>query len=538
MVITAKLNNGRIELRGSYTAELEGFYRSLPTCRWDKKQLCWACAATPAAAARIVESGIQADAEVESIAARFQSRSAAAAAFREAEGPQPEICKTRLWRHQLRAYHFARQLDSTMLSCAMGTGKSLVALTLICNRGDRLVLIVCPTTVMAVWRREFDKHAATPWTILVLDGTQSVKRKAEIAESAVSGRGNRAVVVNYEAIWRPEFKAFATRTKWDCVIADESHRAKGHGSKTSKALADIGKAAKHRLALTGTPMPHSPMDIFGQFRFLDPGIFGTSYHYFRTRFAISGHFGADHIVGFQNQDELAARMRLVTFEVSSDVLELPDAQHHQRTFDLSKKTRTVYDSLKDEMIALIEDGTITAANALVKLLRLQQITSGFVTDDEGAELELGTEKVSMLGDLLEDINEPVVVFCRFRRDLRLIESVAGRLGRTYGEISGARKDLTDHAQMPEGISVMGVQIRSGGVGIDLTRAAYGVYWNLPWSLGDFDQSLARINRPGQTKPVNYYYLIANGTVDETVFAALEKKRDVVEEVLSYLRHGQ
>jgi SNF2 family DNA or RNA helicase len=140
----------------------------------------------------------------------------------------------------------------------------------------------------------------------------------------------------------------------------------------------------------------------------------------------------------------------------------------------------------------------------------------------------------VLEDRLSDlpVTEPVVVFCRFRSDLDDVQAAARELGREYAEVSGERKDL-ERWQAGDAV-ILGVQIQSGGVGIDLTRAAYAVYYSLGYSLGDYEQSLARLRRPGQTRCVRYYHLVAPGTVDQQVYAALRERRSVVEAVLQNL----
>jgi len=150
-------------------------------------------------------------------------------------------------------------------------------------------------------------------------------------------------------------------------------------------------------------------------------------------------------------------------------------------------------------------------------------------------VEVGTEKRSLLADTIEDVpsSEKVVVFCRFTHDLDSVRHVAHAQGRTYGELSGRRRDgLTEDATMNPEVDVIGVQIQSGGVGIDLTAARYCVFYSVGFSLGDYDQALRRVHRPGQERPVTYYHLTCEDTIDELVYDALEKRKDLVEYVLS------
>ncbi len=547
--ITACVADDKIELRGSFNERLNEFYRSLPRARWNNAKRCWTCDATPGAAWRILTCGFLADDygfEPDASLLRVADCIIRSEKLRDERGrflPQPTTTQTKLWRHQLEAFHFANRLHAALLAVCMGGGKSLAAIALLQEKMCRTVLILCPKSVLGVWRREFERHCSIPHAMLILDGSQTVKKKTEMAEQhlLLSQAANRlaVVVLNYEASWRSDFLNWATKKEWDAVIADESHRLKHRSSKQSKAAYEIGRRAKFRLALTGTPMPHSPLDLFGQFRFLDPGIFGTSYHRFRSLYAVSGDFGADHIVGFKNQEDLAAKMRLLTYEVAANDadLDLPEVQHHERTCSLGTEARRIYDEIEQEMISKVADGTITVSNALVKLLRLQQITSGHLKDDEETTHVIGTEKRDLLFEILDDIGpkEPVVVFCRFRHDLDMVREVADSLDRRYGEISGMHKDLTPNAEMPPDVDVLGVQVQSGGVGINLARSAYGVFFSLSFSLGDFDQCCARLHRVEQSRPVNFYHLVAKDTIDGKIYEALQKKRDVVDEILKYLR---
>lgn len=452
------------------------------------------------------------------------------------------VFKTQPWGHQADAYHFAFHRPATMLAMDMGTGKSKVVCDLMVNWGCETILILCPKSVIGVWRREIQQHTNIPSgdVLALTKGTLGIKL-VYCRRHIRRARGKRIFIINYESAKRPEFALWSSFIGWDLVVCDESHRIKSHNSQVSKFCGQLIQNAKRRLCLTGTPMPHSPLDVFGQFRFLKPDIYGTSWWRFKNHYAVSSNPNIpQQITGFKNQPELQKRFRLITYRCeASDVLDLPETQHHERLFELSPKADRAYRELESELITEVEENRVTTvANALVRLLRLQQITSGYIVEDETKfETVIDNGKSQQLADLIEDFGpiEPCVVFCRFRHDLDRIAIVAARCGKQYGEISGRRKDLTDDACYPLGVNVLGVQINSGGVGIDLTRARYAVYWSLGFSLGDYEQSLARPHRPGQTRPVNYYHLIANGTVDQRVYQALRQRKDVVSAILDDLK---
>lgn len=443
---------------------------------------------------------------------------------------------TRPWAHQRAAADFALSRRNAMLCVPMGGGKSLSAL-IVADEGEaRSVVILCPVSVVGVWRREFARHAPGAFTVICPTG--SVKEKAGSAADQIAraeARGQRvALVINYESAWREPLAAFLTGRAWDLLILEESHRIKAPWGKASKFATDLGRCCRRRLALTGTPAPHSPLDLFAQARAIDPKVFGFSFVSFRNRYAVVDQQFPSKVRKWINQGELQEKFRGLAYECDlSGVLDVPEATDQTITVKLGAKARKLYGQLEEEMWAEIDKGEVSVGNALTRLLRLQQITSGHVATDDGKVLEVDDAKRAALADLLEDVaaDVPVVVFCRFVRDLDVVAAVAEVSGRAYGEISGRRKDLTGNAEMPAGIGLMGVQIQSGGVGIDLTRAGVAVYYSTGLALGDYLQSRARLHRPGQKRHVSFLHLVAEGTVDERVMEALERKQEVVETVL-------
>ncbi len=443
------------------------------------------------------------------------------------------------WEHQLRAYHFIAELDAAYLDMHMGTGKTKVVIDHVANFAPQTTLVVCPKSVVDVWPAEAAKHAQRDDIVVVPLVKGTVKERTREARQAVT-RAERdgspvVLVINYEAAWRPAFKRFALGRTWGLVVADEIHRIKKPGGKASMFMRTLGKRAKRRLGLSGTPLPHSPLDAYAQFRFLNPAIFGTSYHRFKHRYAVYGGYEGHEVLRWKNQRELGQKMAQISFHAGEEVLDIPAEKHVERVGRLTRGELKVYAQLEDEMIAEIEAGRVTVFNALTKLLRLQQVTSGYVRNDEGEDVAVGTSKRDLFADLLEDFerDEPLVVFCRFRHDLNTIKKTCETAGRTVGELSGRRNDI---AEWRDGkFDVIAVQIQAGSLGIDLTRARFGIYYSLGFSLGDFRQSIRRINRSGQTRPVTYYHLIMKDTIDAKVYERLDARERLVEGVLDYLK---
>lgn len=421
-------------------------------------------------------------------------------------------------------------------------GKTLAALAALAGLNAQRVLIGCPLRVVPVWAKQIQLHLKLPTITIALDDrVSSVAAKQKLAEeksrlAAATGRP-LVVVINYDSLWRAPFADWAEKQKWDLIIADESHRLKAPGGKASLAFKRLRTRAQARLALTGTPLPHSPLDAYAQFRFLDPKIFGPSFAAFRQKYAVMGGFQKKQVTGYQHLDELEALMGRITYRVRKDVLDLPEATHVTYECTLGAEARRVYRDLEEDFVTLVANGQVTAANALVKLLRLQQVAGGWVKTDDGQLLRVDTAKQKLLADTLEDIgpDEPVVAFCRFHGDLDAVHEAAAANGQTSVELSGRRDELK--AWQDGGAQILAVQISAGGVGIDLTRARYSIYYSLSFSLGEYDQALSRVHRPGQTRPVEHLHLIARDTVDTRIMRALEKRAEVVQSILDEIQHA-
>lgn len=508
--------------------------RSLPGSRWrGRREVRFL--ATPLAIFTVRGMGAKLDEASEAIASEYDRQLMPGVSTRDYTA---EV-STELWNHQKAGVEWLSGRYAGMLAFGMGSGKTLTAIAATRSWDARSILIMCPKSVVGVWRREFDRHCTMPIRAAILEHGSSETKAAHLWRER--GRWDLyagddtlfVAVVNYESAWRGRLAQVILSHAWDTVILDESHRIKSPTGKASKFAAALGTKAKRRLCLTGTPMPHSPLDLYAQFRFLDAAIEGTSFVRFREKYSVSDPKFPSRVMSWKNQSQLNSKLGHWSMVCrTEDVVDLPPVTHQEITVELSPKTRRIYSDMAKHAVAEISKGQeVSATNILVQLLRLQEITGGQLDGKV-----IGHEKRDALIDICQDIpeNKPVVVFCRFRHDLEMVREAAAKLGRTYGEISGVQKDLTEHATMPEGITMMGVQQQSGGVGIDLTRASVGIWYSLGYSLGDYEQANARISRPGQKEHVTMLHLVAERTVDARIYDAIRKRKDLVESVLTGL----
>lgn len=533
------VQDGKIVIRAPYDASKLSALRHLPYSRWDAKKREWTCAATQKAGHDVAELyGQESDQDVWGLWARWDYSQR----LRSQDHAIPGDLRTepQHWDHQRRAFWFSADAYATMLAMEMSCGKSRVTVDLMRWWNCRSVLVICPKAVIPVWPDEAAKFSVDEW-IVTATSKAPVKKKVEEADTRFACGGRQMLVVNYESAWRDPFASWILGRYWDLVVLDESHRVKAPGGKASRFCAKLTFSSERRLGLTGTPCPHSPLDAYSQYRFLEPGIFGTSFARFRSRYAVTDQMFPSRVVQWINQDELAEQMATIMFRAKTeDVLDLPEAVDTRVPVYLGANAARVYRELEDELVAHVDEGDVFVSNALSKLLRLQQVTGGCLPVD-GRDVQVGTEKEDVLVDLVEDMprRDPVVVFCRFHHDLDCVRMVASRLDRAYGELSGRRSDMHGRYMPPhmggdEGY-VFGVQVQSGSLGVDFTRAHRAVFYSLGFSLGEYDQVRRRLVRQGQMRSVSFHHIVARGTVDEKVYAALAQKRDVVEYVLEGYR---
>lgn len=459
------------------------------------------------------------------------------------------------WKHQDEAVQFALSHPASMMDLDMGTGKTRVAIDTAFERKDAFnILVVCPKAVIGVWRENLLKfHDSEDWVCWDKKSGTIATKTADLRnwyDSYVKGvetdtgvRQKKFVVINYDSVWRNAMGDYIyKRAGFDMVILDESHRAKAAGSKVSKYLAMLGKRVKYRMCLSGTPMANSPLDVYGQYRFLDPTIFGVRHDLFLQQYAVMGGPDLKFIVGYKNQKELNNKFDSIAYHCKmsdiADRLKLPEAlPPTSRMVTLPVKDMKTMKDLNREFVAECGSGHVVVNNVLVKLIRLQQITSGFCQTQESVfdapeTQELNTAKLDALTDMLQDIGpkENVVVFCQFRHDLVTVHAAASHTGREYFELSGKENTL-DKWKTTDG-AVIGVQIQAGAEGIDMTKANHAIYFSIPHSLAMYNQSKARLYRPGQNRPVSFCHLIAEKTIDESLYNTLIKKKDIIESIKS------
>jgi SNF2 family DNA or RNA helicase len=465
--------------------------------------------------------------------------------------------KAHPYEHQRRAFEFACRLfgltghdpptsRGVALLMEMGTGKSLTTIAVagrfwLDHKVERM-LIVAPLSILGVWQEEFRKFAAFEYSLIVLNGSES-KKIEKLRQMPTSGL--QVAVINYESEWRLEKELVA----WDAdlIVCDEGHKIKTHNIAASKCMHRLGVKARYRMLLTGTIITNKAIDVFSPYKFLNPAVFGNSFYAFRNRyFDMTGYGNHTPVMKLSMADELTRRIHSIAYRATkAECIDLPETTEIVRTVELEPQAKHLYQQLVRDSYAQIKGGEITAANVLTRLLRLSQLTGGFLRGDEGDRVErVSSAKLDALSDIVDSAAQEggkLVVIARFLPEIDAITRMLESKSIGYALITGAVNDRDEQVrrfQTDPDVTVFIGQIATAGLGITLTAADTMVFYSLDYSMSNFEQAKARIHRVGQRNPCTYIYLVADGTVDGKVLKALRDKADLAKALIDDCRAGK
>lgn len=436
----------------------------------------------------------------------------------------------------------------------MGCGKTLTAIA-IAGAGYQMgkverLLIVAPTSVVAVWPKELQEYAKFKYTCKTLLGEkrQRIKQIDDLLKFPF--KALKVAVINYESTWRPEILEKLKEFDADMVIADESQRIKTYDAAQSKAMHELGDQARYKLILSGTPVQTAAIDIWSQYRFLDKTVFGDNFFKFRGRYAIMGGYGNKKIVGYKDLEGLIKKEHSIAFRVTKDeALDLPEQTFETRKIQFSQKEKNLYERIKKDSYAELDGGGhITATTVLTRLLRLQQLAGGFLVQDDAQKPQLVSRaKLDALADIIEDYvigsGKKLVIFARFIAEVKAIMELAGKVlpkelkqVAIYGDIKKEDRGgiVKQFQEDPNTVLFIG-QIDTAGTGITLTAADTCVYYSKNFNYATYSQSLSRIHRIGQRNCCTYIDLEIEGTIDELISKALSRKEDMAKTVVDNWR---
>lgn len=483
-----------------------------------------------------------------------------------------EMFKTKPLHHQLEAFTISKDAKAFAYLCEQGTGKTKIAIdktAYLYGKGQiNALLVVAPNGVHRNWIiNEVPKHMPDYTQFRSAWYSSSMKAAERITFDKLYEPGDalRVLAINIEAVSTEKGRKVVEkylRTFNVHFIVDESSKIKHYSTQRTKHIIKLGKLAKYRTIATGTPVTQSPLDIFGQFLFLDDHILNTSSFYaFKARYAEllddsspilrhikqrTGGRNSPQIIAtdkngqpmYKNLDELNRLIAPHSFRVlKKDCLDLPEKVYQRRYFELDAEQKRIYKEIKENLRIEFADGNFEAMSKLTAVLRLQQVTCGVVPDPVLGERDIfenpeQNPRIKTLLDLLEEVSGKVIIWARFRKDIQTISKMLekewpGSTVLYYGDVSSddravAMKRFQEDDQIR---FFVGTQA-AGGTGLTLTAASTVVYYSNTFSLEDRLQSEDRAHRIGQKNAVTYYDLEAIDSIDKRIISALRMKKDV------------
>lgn len=455
--------------------------------------------------------------------------------------------KTRLRGYQLQALAKGLQGPAVAWLMAPRLGKTRIDIALsgyLFLQGEiTRWVIIGPSIAKEVWAKEIADTLDVPYKLEIVEGKAAERQLLLKTWKDEPGKLS-IVVMNFEATWR--LKKFLYKFNPSRITVDESHRIKHRAAKQSRTIRTFGRRAEYRSILTGTLMS-KPTDVYSQYDFLAPGLFPKRWADFCSEYVDKYGYGGYKPKTYKNLEQLNRKIQSVAFQLTREQAGGFPTEHAQVVhFELTNPARRHYDEMLKELKTTVDDSEVTAPIILVQTLRLQQITGGFLPvmdPDEGLTRNspLGNDRIRALTDLMEEYppDEPLVIFAKFRYELDAIAGAAKKLGRTSELIAGGIPQEVRNksaARFQAGrFNTQIVQIRAGGIAIDLSRADTAIFYSMTHSFIDHEQAKARIiARTGGKKSL--VYLSAKGTVDDDIISSGKEDEDLVKSILKKLQH--
>jgi SNF2 family DNA or RNA helicase len=446
----------------------------------------------------------------------------------------PTTLQAELRDYQVEGFEWLSRLAhwgvGACLADDMGLGKTLQALALILSRAPGgPTLVVAPTSVATNWMAEAERFAPTLNMKLFGAG----KREAMLKEAGPFD----VIVVSY-GLLQLEAELFKDM-RWHTIVLDEAQAIKNAHTRRSQAV--MALRGDFRMAATGTPLENHLGELWNLFRFINPGLLGTS-DQFNLRFAGPIEKASD------KRAELAARTRLrrltqpfILRRTKAQVLsELPPRTEIVLPVELSQEERALYESLRRdalERIASLEaPQSQKQIQILAEMMKLRRAVCNpvLVAPDSGIRSSK-LEAFARLADELLENRHKALVFSQFVDHLTLLRRHLDERGIRYQYLDGStpmqeRKRRVDAFQAGDGDLFL-ISLKAGGVGINLTAADYVIHMDPWWNPAVEDQASDRAHRMGQQRPVTIYRLVARHTIEEGIVDLHRHKRDLADSLL-------
>ena len=468
--------------------------------------------------------------------------------------------KTVPFAHQQEALDRSKDERNFALFMEMGTGKSKVILdnaAYLYEKGKISgLLIIAPKGSYRNWVfNEIPTHLACDHVAAYYTSAPLKHERDSINE--VYNREERRLkilVMNVEAFSKPKGVKFAdmflvrNNVIGTMMVVDESTTIKNTKAKRTKSILNLGRFADYKRVLSGEPVTRSPEDLYAQVSFMGAKqLLGfSSFFAFRARYCVmetrflrrgSGTTQFKEVVGYKNLEELKIKLQDFSCRVRKiECLDLPPKLYTQRHFELDTEAKRAYKDLKENMwTALNGSELVTTPMVITMLMKLQQICAGFLSTDDGNIVDISSNRLEVLKEVLEEVEGKAIIWCIFTHNIRQVTEMLGpQAAAYYGDTSPAERDriVEEFQILNSDLKYFIGQPRTGGFGLTLTAAQNVIYFNNSYDLEIRLQSEDRAHRIGQENQVTYVDIMVPKTIDEVIFKCLRDKKNLSDSIMN------
>ena len=402
-----------------------------------------------------------------------------------------------------------------------GTGKTAMGLEIASH--FKKTLILCPLSVIeTAWIDDCKKFYPQMRIINCWSNTSDGRFDLLDEEADV-------YVMNYESYKIVRNKIM--KSNFDCMIVDESSCMKNMKSQITSMILEMINVIPHRFVLSGCPCPNHNSEIFPQMKFVNNEIFGNNFYGFLAR-----HFHQDlanpHVWYQTAEDKERYNLRLTeqsVFLKKEDCVDLPEKVFQVRRFEMASEQRQHYNELLNDIKSHINEWSKFEFTA--KLMKLREITSGFVYTKDSNVITMDSNKPKALAEILEEIgNKQVIIWCQFQHEIKSLAEQFGGVALTSSS-SKTKERYEIIRDFRDGkIQYLFTHPTLMGKGLTFVNCTYNVYYSLSFSYEEFKQSQDRIHRIGQTNKCTYIIMQAKDTIDEKIYSCLQRKESAVDEL--------
>lgn len=453
--------------------------------------------------------------------------------------------------HQQEVYDFLKDKKTGAMFLDPGLGKTFVAIKLMQNLDYKKIVIFGPSAVQKNWENEIERFWPTCKLPIHVSYGGDSKRKKKLEEFVKTDQG--ILIVNYE-IMTSSLKELVHEFRAEQTILDESHLVKSHKSKRSKEILKLRKDADSCFLLTGTPVLQTVTDLFMQFYIMDLGkTFGTNFYVFQRKYMIdknamwagSHNYFPNWQVNEKMMPELENKIKESAIYMEKEkVLDLPPLIKKNYYVSLNPEQKRIYKDLSKKLIAEItEDKDLSVENALTKVLRLNQICAGHLSEDNIILKSFkDCEKNKLVLEIVDKVvesGEKIILWTVFKQDVVVLTELLSKYRNNLCYITGLQNTKQKAVNMSMFENDMEIKIcianmTAGGTGINLIAAKHSILFSRNYKLGDHLQSEARNHRKGSERhsTIIQHNLIVKDSVEEEIVKALEGKKKIGKDLFS------